>query len=103
MATSREYLAWAVEQLDGLDVCTRPMMGEYLLYYRERLVGGVYDNCLLLKDVPAARACLPEAELISPYEGAKPMLAADCLEDPEKMRAVLEAMYPQLPELKRRK
>ena len=78
MASTKEYLTYILEQLSGLDdVRYRAMMGEYILYYRGKVVGGVYDNRLLLKPTPSARALLPDAPMELPYEGAKAMLLAD--------------------------
>jgi len=76
MATTQEFLNrfLALFPTDSGDIRTRPMMGEYLLYYRGKLVGGLYDDRLLIKNVPAVRCLLPDAELISPYPGAKEQL-----------------------------
>jgi len=102
MSTSREYLTFVLEQLSGLDgVRSRAMMGEYVLYYRGKVVGGVYDDRLLLKPTPAARRLLPAAPLEVPYPGAQPMLLAD-VDDRASLAAVLPAMYDELPEPKRR-
>ena len=72
------------------------MMGEYILYYRGKVVGGVYDNRLLLKPTPSARALLPDAPMELPYEGAKAMLLADA-DDRELLASVLTAMVDELP------
>lgn len=97
MATNREFLNHVLDCCAGMDVRARPMMGEYVLYVRDRVAGGLYDNCLMLKDVPAARACMPDARVEPPYPGARAMLAVDRLEDGEFMRALFEAIYPELP------
>ena len=77
MASSKEYLIFILEQLSGLDDITyRAMMGEYILYYRERVIGGIYDDRFLVKPVRAAVNLMPNAEMEVPYEGAKGMLAA---------------------------
>ena len=97
MASTREYLDYILEQLSGLDdVRYRAMMGEYILYYRGKVVGGVYDNRLLLKPTPSARALLPDAPTELPYEGAKAMLLADA-DDRELLASVLTAMVDELP------
>ena len=97
MASTREYLTYILEQLSGLDdVRYRAMMGEYILYYRGKVVGGVYDNRLLLKPTPSARALLPDAPMELPYEGAKAMLLADA-DDRELLASVLTAMVDELP------
>lgn len=73
------------------------MMGEFVLYYRDKVVGGIYDDRLLLKPVPAACSLLPGASRVSPYPGAKELLLVDALEEPELLCSVLRAMYPELP------
>ena len=97
MASTKEYLTYILEQLSGLDdVRYRAMMGEYILYYRGKVMGGVYDNRLLLKPTPSARALLPDAPMELPYEGAKAMLLADA-DDRELLTSVLTAMVDELP------
>lgn len=103
MATSKQFLAYVQDQCAGLEVCLRPMMGEYILYYREKYAMALCDNRLLVKDVPAARRLLPDALPEPPYEGAKPMLPVACVEDRAKLEELLEAVYPELPLPKPRK
>ncbi len=98
MATSREYLAFMLDQLSGLDGIThRGMMGEYLLYYRGRIAAYLCDDRLLVKPVPAALRLLPGARREPPYEGAKEMLLVENVDDREILRALFEAMYEELP------
>ena len=93
-----------MEQLAGLeDVSWRAMMGEYILYYRGKIVGGIYDDRFLVKPVKAAVDRMPEAELEVPYEGAKEMLLVDNVDDKEFLCSLLEAMYDELPEPKKKK
>ena len=97
MASSREYLDFILEQLSGLeDVSWRGMMGEFILYYKGRIAGGIYDDRLLVKPVKAARELMPEAEEELPYEGAKPMLLVDNVDNREFLTKLLTAMYPEL-------
>ena len=104
MSTRKEYLEFILEQLSGLeDVSCRAMMGEYVLYYRGRIFGGVYDDRFLVKPVKSACAMMPRAERELPYEGAKEMLLVDNVEDRDFLRALVEAMYPELPAPKQRK
>lgn len=104
MASSKEYLEFIMEQLSGLeDVSWRAMMGEYIIYYRGKIVGGIYDDRFLVKPVEAARAMMPEAELEQPYEGAKEMLLVDDVDDREFLCELLEAMYDELPAPKKKK
>ena len=97
MATSKGYLEYVLEQLSGLpEISHRAMMGEYVLYYRGKVIGGIYDDRLLLKPTRAAEKMLPEAERDIPYDGAKEMLLVD-VDDRELLTELIEAMYPQLP------
>ena len=82
MASSKEYLHYILEQLSGLEEITyRAMMGEFILYYRGRIVGGIYDDRLLVKPVKAALSAMPSAVYEPPYDGAKPMLLVEEVED----------------------
>ena len=104
MASSKEYLEFIMEQLAGLeDVSWRAMMGEYIIYYRGKIVGGIYDDRFLVKPVEAARAMMPEAEMEQPYEGAKERLLVDDVDDREFLCELLEAMYDELPAPKKKK
>ena len=104
MASSKEYLEFILEQLSGLeDVSSRAMMGEYIIYYRGKIVGGIYDDRFLVKPVESARAMMPEAEMEQPYEGAKEMLLVDDVDDREFLCELLEAMYDELPVSKKKK
>ena len=104
MASSKEYLEFVLEQLSGLeDVSFRAMMGEYIIYYRGKIVGGIYDDRFLVKSVEATKAMMPEAALEVPYEGAKEMLLVDNVDDKEFLCSLLEAMYDELPEPKKKK
>ena len=98
MASSKEYLIFILEQLSGLDDITyRAMMGEYILYYRERVIGGIYDDRFLVKPVRAAVNLMPNAEMEVPYEGAKGMLLVDDADDRKYLVKLIEAMYDELP------
>ena len=104
MASSKEYLAFILEQLSGLeDVSYRAMMGEFILYYRGRIVGGIYDDRLLVNPVNAAVRCLPEASRELPYEGAKEMLLVEEVDDKVFLTGLFEAMYNELPAPKPKK
>ena len=93
MASDREYLDFVLDQLSGLDgVSFRAMMGEYILYFRGKIVGGIYDNRLLVKPVPAVRALMPDAPTELPYEGAKPMLLVEDVDDREFLARLFLAM-----------
>ena len=98
MASTKEYLDFILDQLSGLDEITyRTMMGEYIIYYRGRIVGGVYDDRFLVKPTKTAIAMMPDAELELPYEGAKEMLLVDNVDDREFLQKLLEEMYKELP------
>ena len=98
MASSKEYLDFILEQLSELDEITyRGMMGEYIIYYRGKVIGGIYDDRFLVKNIKAAADLMPEAALELPYDGAKEMLLVDDIENKEFLRDLLEAMYNELP------
>ena len=93
-----------MEQLSGLeDISCRPMMGEYILYYRGKVIGGIYDDRFLVKPVKAAVTMMPDADMDIPYEGAKEMLLVDNVENREFLQELVEAMYDELPAPKQRK
>ena len=103
MASSKDYLEYILDQLSGLDdISYRAMMGEYIIYYRGKVVGGIYDDRFLVKPVKAAKAMMPDADLELPYEGAKEMLLVDDVENGEFLSELLEAMYDELPAPKKR-
>ena len=97
MASSKDYLEFLMDQLSGLeDVTYRAMMGEYIIYYRGKIVGGIYDDRFLVKPVKAAKEKLPNAQTELPYEGAKEMLLVDDVDDKEFLCELLRAMYARL-------
>lgn len=103
MASSKEYLDFILEQLSELDDVTyHAMMGEYIIYYCGKIVGGIYDDRFLVKLTKSAAAMMPDADRELPYEGAKKMLLVDNVENKEFLRELLEAMYEELPAPKRR-
>ena len=104
MASSKDYLDYILEKLSGLeDIRYRAMMGEYILYYREKVVGGIYDDRFLIKNVKSARERMPDASLEHPYEGAKEMLLVENVEDKEFLTGLFKAIYDDLPAPKPKK
>lgn len=104
MASSKEYLDYVLEQLSETgDVTSRAMMGEYILYFRGKVIGGIYDNRFLVKPVQAARNMMPDAPEELPYDGAKPMLMVENIEDREFLKELFEVMYDELPAPKPKK
>lgn len=99
MATNKDYMNFIMEQLSGLeDISSRPMMGEYIIYYRRKIAAYVCDNRLLVKAVKAAEDYMPEAVHEPPYEGAKDMLLVEDVDSTEFLTGLFEAMYEELPE-----
>ena len=96
MPSSKGYLDFI------LDISHRTMMGEYILYCKGKVFGGIYDDRFLVKPVKAAKALLPDAPLELPYEGAKPMLLVDNVEDKAFLARLVAAMEPELPAPKKR-
>lgn len=104
MASSKEYLSFILEQLSGLDEITyRTMMGEYILYYKGKIFGGIYDDRFLVKPVKSAINFVHETKYDIPYEGAKEMLLVDDVDSREYLEGLLNAMYEELPAPKVRK
>ena len=104
MASSRGYLDFILEQLFELEEITyRAMMGEYILYYRGKIVGGIYDDRLLVKPVKSAISLMPDATYELPYEGAKEMLLVDGVDNKDFLTQLFNAMYDELPNPKKKK
>ena len=103
MASSKEYLDFILEQLSDLDdISSRAMMGEYIIYYRGKIVGGIYDDRFLVKPTKSALKLMPDADMELPYEGAKEMLLVDSVDNKEFLKDLLEAMYAELPSPKKK-
>ena len=103
MASSKDYLDFILEQLSELDeISYRAMMGEYVLYYRGKVFGGIYDDRFLVKPTKTAKAMMQEADLEFPYDGAKEMILVDDVENKEFLRELVEAMYEELPTPKKK-
>lgn len=104
MASKKEYLDFILEQLSGLtDITYRAMMGEYIIYYKGKITGGIYDDRFLVKITPSSAAMMPDAEHEIPYEGAKEMLLVSDVENRQFLAELMEAMYDELPMPKVRK
>ena len=102
--TSKDYADFILEQLSGLDEITaRKMMGEYILYYQDKIIGGIYDNRFLVKPTKSAREKMPDAPLELPYDGAKPMLLVDNVENRDFLKELVLSMYDELPVVKKKK
>ena len=98
MASSKEYLQFILEQLSGLEeINYRAMMGEYIIYYRGRIVGGIYDDRLLVKPTKSAVSYMTTATYELPYEGAKEMLLVEDVDSKEYLTGLFKAMYDELP------
>ena len=103
MASTKGYLEFILEQLSELDgIGCRAMMGEYILYYRGKVFGGIYDDRLLVKPVPAAMKLMPDASKELPYEGAKELLLVENVDNREFLRELIESVWKELPEKKKK-
>ena len=103
MASSKDYLTYVLEQLSGLEGVTyRAMMGEYILYYKGKIIGGIYDDRLLVKPTKTARTMMPDAAEEIPYPGAKAMLLADEIDDRDFLCRLISAIAADLPAPKKR-
>ncbi len=104
MASTKEYLDFILEQLSQLDgISFRSMMGEYIIYFRGKVIGGIYDDRFLVKPVKSAKAMMPDADYELPYEGAKEMLLVDNVENKDFLKELFEAMADELPESRKKK
>lgn len=97
MTSSRNYLDFVLDRLSDVDDVTyRPMMGEYILYFKGKVIGGIYDDRFLVKPTKSAKRLMPEAAYETPYAGAKDMLLVDNIDDSDFLRELLEALYVDL-------
>ena len=104
MASDKGYLQYILDRLSGLEEITyRPMMGEYILYFHGKVIGGIYDNRLLVKPVEAAATRLPKQCRVLPYPGAKPLLLVESVDDGAFLQELFIAMYDELPAPRPRK
>lgn len=104
MSTSKEYLEFISEQLSEIDGIThKMMMGEYIIYHHGKIAAYLCDDRLLIKPVPSAVKMMPDAQREPPYEGAKDMLLCDNVDDKDFLKALFEAIYPELPEPKKKR
>lgn len=97
MTSSRNYLDFVLDRLSDVDDVTySPMMGEYILYFKGKVIGGIYDDRFLVKPTKSAKRLMPEAAYETPYAGAKDMLLVDNIDDSDFLRELLEALYADL-------
>lgn len=103
MASSKEYLEFILEQLSLLEeIAYKSMMGEYIIYYKGKIMGGIYDDRFLVKQTKSSLKLMPDADLELPYEGAKEMILVDDVDNKEFLKKLFNAMYPELPQPKKR-
>ena len=104
MASSKDYLEYVLDQLSSLDdISYRAMMGEYIIYYQGKIVGGIYDDRFLVKPTKSALDLMPDASRELPYEGAKEMLLVEDIDDRDFLNDLLNAMVDELPAPKKKK
>ena len=103
MATSKEYFEFIKEQLSDIgDVSYRAMMGEYIIYYNGKVVGGIYDDRFLVKPTKSALKLMPDSPLELPYDGAKEMLLVDEIDNKELLKTLFTTIFDELPEKKKK-
>ena len=104
MSSSKEYLDYILEQLSEADeISHRAMMGEYILYCRGKVIGGIYDDRFLIKPTEHAKKMMPKAAYELPYEGAKEMLLVDNVEDKAFLAQLVNGVADELPAPKKKK
>ena len=103
MASSKEYLEYVLDQLSLIDgISCRAMMGEYIIYLRGKVLGGIFDDRFLIKPMPSAKRLIPNAVYEIPYEGGKEMILVDDIDNREFLIELTEAMFDELPETKKK-
>ncbi|MBP0959357.1 MAG: TfoX/Sxy family protein [Oscillospiraceae bacterium] len=104
MSSTKNYLDFILEQLSDLDeISYKAMMGEYIIYYRGKIIGGIYDDRFLVKPVKSAISLMPDATFEIPYDGAKEMILVDNIDDKEFLTKLFNTMYDELPAPKKKK
>ena len=104
MASDKDYLEFVLEQLSSLDeISSRYMMGEYIIYYRGKIIGGIYDNRFLIKPTKSAERLISDVHYAIPYKGAKEMIEVEDIENREFICNLINEMYDELPEPKKKK
>ena len=97
MPSTQDYCDFVLDQLSLLpDITSRKMMGEYILYYKGKVFGGIYDNRFLVKPVEAAKKMMPAAPLEVPYPGGKKMLLVEDIDNREFLKKLVESMVSDL-------
>lgn len=103
MASSGEYHDFIMDQLSGLDVSSRKMMGEYVVYYKGKVIGGIYDNRFLIKPVDSAVSRMRDAQRVIPYKSAKEMLEVENIENKQFLAELFDLMYDELPAVRKKR
>ncbi len=104
MASTKNYLDFILGQLADIDeISYRAMMGEYIIYHRGKIVGGIYDDRFLVKPVKSAISLMPDATFEIPYDGAKEMILVDNIDNKEFLTKLFNVMYDELPAPKKKK
>ncbi|MBQ8912901.1 MAG: TfoX/Sxy family protein [Lachnospiraceae bacterium] len=103
MASSRQYLDYVLEQLSTLEeISYKAMMGEFIIYYKGKVVGGIYDDRFLVKQTKSSKKLMPDAPLELPYEGAKEMFLVEDIDNKEFLNRLFNGMYDELPVSKKK-
>ena len=103
MSSSKDYLEFILDQLSSLDeISYKAMMGEYIIYYQGKIIGGIYDDRLLVKPTKSAKQMMPNAQYEAPYEGAKEMLLVDDIDNKDFLNKLLNSMVDELPAPKKK-
>lgn len=100
----KELALYVAEQLAPLgEIRYIPMMGGWLFYYREKLIGGIYGDGFAVKDTEASRNFMPDCREEVWENTPKALLPCTILDDSGKLYEMVRAMYPELPEPKEKK
>ena len=98
MPSNKEFLDFILELLSQLsDIKYRKMMGGYIIYYRGKVVGGIYDNRFLIKLTKSVLEIIPDAVMEIPYPNAKPMVMIEDIENQKLLVQLFNQIYSELP------
>ena len=88
MASTKDYRDFVLDQLSLLNnIICKPMMGEYLLYYKGIFFGGIYDDRLLVKIVNSNKKYNMKESV--PYKNAKSMYLVSNIDNREVLKKIV--------------
>lgn len=97
MPSTKEFLNYVLDQLNDLeDITYRYMMSEYIIYYKGKIAGGIFDNRLMIKPVKSAIDFIENPIYDIPFDGAKEWILIEDIEDKEFLTELFITIYKDL-------